>query len=291
MLATIILASLGAFAPAPSPVPTLPPIIVRTVTTETCTTLHQLVRPVGYVSRRNDAAFRAMALSTQKFLGHFMPGDAPTAADLQAALGSTYGSGTPLTALEGSSQTDDSLLYGPQQTLSASRIDAVAQQIFENIILERGIMKKSLSKFPPGRNARVDAMRRLAQNVIDLQYALANRYERFAGTYIDEIGVSGMTANSASDLSAFKVALRALLFGDANGLAADSAGNPSAGNNVEFKSINDLAQAGSTAQVVRTLRAEEFAFARTLVSTFNQCHGTHYIIKSPKPLPSATPAP
>jgi hypothetical protein len=296
MFASLLLGALPTVIPWITPTPSPPPTIIRIVTSETCNTLHSLTLPIGYVTKHNDAAFASMAVSTQKFLSHLMPGDVPTAADLQAALGNSNGAGTalngtgtPLSASLSTSPGDDPLLYGPGQILDAARIDAVAQQIFGNIALERQYLKKSLDTYPPGTNPKVDELRAHADNVIALQNALANRYEQFAGTYLDNMGVAGMTFNSQSDLATFKIALRGLLLGDTNGLAGAPNGDPNNGPYGGFRSIQDLALGGSPGQVVSALREQEFEFTSSLISTYNVCHDTHFILRPETPAPSPSP--
>lgn len=315
MFAALTLSSLLAVAasPAPAPTPTLPPVIIRTITTARCTTLHEMMRPIGYVTRRNDDAFRAMAFATQKFLSHFIPGDVPTIADLQATLGSNNsqgsglnsqgtgingqgtglnGTGTPMSTSLSSSRGNDPLVYGPSQVLNAARIDAVAQQIFGNIMVERSFLTKSYKKFPQGKNPKVDAMRRAAQNVMTLQEALANRYEQFAGTYFDGMDLSRMTANDNADVATIKMALRELLLGDTRGLAVDS--NRKASPNdpyFGYKNVNRLAQYGNPGEVLTALKGQEFAFTSTLIHTYNVCHQSHYILTPIHTLPVASPKP
>ncbi|MHB8146722.1 MAG: hypothetical protein ACYDGM_05580 [Vulcanimicrobiaceae bacterium] len=276
MIIPAILAALIAVAPAP----TAPPVIFHTVSSPLCNSLQSTILPVGYVSKINDTAFSAMARSTQKFLSNLFPGDDPTVADLDAAL-----AGQPTTALTqemGSTAGDDQLLYGPGQILDASRIDAVAQQIFQNLTLEDGYMKQSFKAYPPGTDPSVDTLRQRAQNLIDLQRALANRYEQFASTYLDNQGMARMTTNSQSQLALFKVYLRGLLLGDTSGLNGVAPG----ASDRAFKSVSDLARNGSAGQVVRELRAQEYAFAPALTSTFDQCRGTKFTVKTPAPRPT-----
>jgi hypothetical protein len=245
------------------------------------------------VTRFNDKAFGAMALSTQKFLSHFMPGDVPTAADVQAALGNTNGqgsalngSGSPLSSEESSSSQDDPLVYGPQQILDASRIDSVAQQIFGNLQLERSYLAKSYKEYPSGTDPHVDQLRAEAENVIELQQALASRYERFAGEYIDNMGVADMVSNSQTDLAIFKITLRGLLLGETASLAgagSEQANQPYYG----FDNLDELAKGGSNGQIVSALRTEEYAFSSQLFSTYNECHGTHYVINPPTAAPAS----
>src|SRR5579863_308701 len=193
MYTSLLLTTLVAVS-SPTPAPTLPPEIIHTISSPLCSSLQNTIMPVGYVSKINDQAFRTMALSTQKFLANIYPGDVPTQGDMDAALRqSPTGSATAIDA--GSSNHDDDLLYSPGQILSAARIDAVAQQIFQNINLENQYMRESYKSYPEGSDAKVDALRKRAQNLIDLQMALATRYEQFAGTYIGNMGVPEMTTN------------------------------------------------------------------------------------------------
>ncbi len=301
MFAALTLSSLLAVtgAPAPAPTPTLPPVIIRTITTARCTTLHEMMRPIGYVTRRNDDAFRAMAYSTRDFLSHFMPGDVPSVADLQASLGpyngqgsGLNGTGTAMSTNLSSSRGNDSLLYGPSQVLSAARIDDVAQQIFGNIMVERSILTKSYKKFPQGQNPKIDAMRRNAQNVMLLQEALANRYEQFAGTYFDGMDLARMTANNSADVATIKISLRELLLGDTTGLAG--AANRKVSPNDPFfgyDSIDQLAQYGNPGEVLTALRGQEFAFTSQLIRTYNVCHQSHYILAPIHTMPAASPKP
>lgn len=300
-------------AAAPTPLPTLPPEITHTVTTAECNTLQGLTLPIGVVTRANDRAFGAMAVSMQKFLSHFMPGDVPSAADVQAALGNpnvptlqqntspvnptSNSGGTPLTAELGGEQGDDSLVYGPGQILNAARIDAVAQQIYENLTLERKYLKESYKRYPDGANARVDALREQAKGMIALQQSLADRYEQFASTFIGNIGVAEMIRQDQSTDATFKIALRGLLLGDTAELQGTdgtaSANDPYFG----YGNVDDLAKDGSNGQVVQAMRRQQFTFTSALVNSYNTCHGTNFVLRpmSSKPLPvhvaSPTPKP
>ena len=304
----LISALVAAADPAPAAT-AAPPEIIHTVTSEQCSTLHKMTLPVGYVAKVNDQAFGAMALSTSKFLKHFMPGDAPTAADIQSALGNTpdnnqnssiqesgigqnqtanNGTGTALTASESSGREDDPILYGPGQTLNAARIDAVAQQIYGNIELERKYMNESIKEYPPGTDARVDQLRERAQNLIDLQQALADRYDQFAFTYLSNIGAAQMQTNDQASLGVFKTSLRGLILGDVGGLGG---GAPLSGadQNFGYDSVQQLARTGSNGQIVAALRYHQYQFTQSLFDTYNVCHGTHFTIAPPRPAPTETP--
>lgn len=294
MLSFVLAAVIDA-SPTPSPLPF--PEILHTITSPGCETLHHVTLPVGYVTRVNDRAFRAMAFSTQKFMSFFMPGDVPTAADIQAALGNSNGAdpelngtGSAMSTEMSSSSGDDPILYSPKQTIMASNIDRVAQEIIGNLALEKKYVDDSLKQYPPGTDPKVDELRAHAQNVMALQSALAGRYEQFAGEYIDNMGIADMTRGSQADLATVKLALRSLLVGQGGsleGAQVRSSNDPNYG----YASIQDLAQAGPTGDVVSALRDQEFGFSRALFDAYNECHGTHYVVNpvSATPAPSPTP--
>lgn len=295
MLSLVLSAAVA--AAAPSPMPTLPPEIIHTVTTARCNTLAKVTLPVGYVTKVNDRAFKDMAYSTRQFISRFMPGDVPTLADMQAAFGTANaaapvnqnGSGTALSTEMSADSEDDPILYSPQQTLTAARIDQVAQRIQENINLERTYIDASLKEYPPGSDRRVDELRAHAQNVIALQQAVANKYEQFAGTYIDQMGDSWMTRQNQAALAQFKINLRSLLLGDTSGLTGGSV--PQDQPNYGYESVQELARQGSTGQLVSAMRREEYEFTATEISTYNDCRGTHYVLRVQTPAPSPSPSP
>jgi hypothetical protein len=283
MFAQILLTTLVA-ATSPTPEPTLPPEIIHTISSPVCSSLQNTIMPIGYVTKINDQALRSMALSTQKFLSNIYPSDIPTAADVDAAM-STSAGGSPTVSELGASQTDDDLLYSPGQILSAARIDSVAQQIFLNIALENQYLQQSYKEYPVGTDPKVDALRQRAQQMVDLQQAMASRYEQFAGTYLSNIGSAAEQTNDQSSLALLKVYMRGLLLGDTNGLATLS---PS-GDNGGFPSVRELARNGTPGQVLNELRTQEFAFAPEMIGTFNDCKGTKFTLKTTTPAPTPTP--
>lgn len=291
MLSTLLAVAIAMPTPSPSP---LPPTIIYTVSSATCATLQNVTRPVGYVTRVNDKAFKAMALTTQKFLSGIMPGDVPTAAQVRQAFGdgpdvpASNGTGSAASTEMSSSSGDDPVIYSPQHTIEASDIDQLAQAIIGNITLERSYIDQSLKKYPPGTDPRVDALRAQAQNLIALQSAAVSRYETFAGMYIDNMGVADMTrgrslamgGNGPDGQVDIKTALRELLLGDASGLGASPryrSDKPYYG----YGSIQDLAKDGSTGEVISAMRDQEVEFTKGLFSAYNECHGTHIVLKTP----------
>ncbi len=295
----------------PNPVPSAPPQIYRMSVSPSCKTLSNVMLPVGYVTRRDDAAFRAAARSMANILNNFMPGDVPTVADIDAALGTGpntginninanndprvagangVGTGTAASAELSDSSGDDPLMYGPKQILDASHVDMAVQHIISNIQLERGYIRKSLALYPPHADPRVDELRHKTEELIVLQQALAARYDNFAGTYIDNIGMADMIRNSPGQLDQFKLTLRGLLLGDTSGLTHAEARRMREPN-FGYANVEQLATMGSNGELVQALGQHEFAFTKALISQYNQCHGTHYVLTTkPHPAP-ASPSP
>jgi hypothetical protein len=273
MLTALFLATV-LVTPTPVPTATPPPEIYRTVVSPMCSTLRNLALPVGYVTRKNDSAFRAMSHSLQTFLSGFYPTDVPTQADLEAVASASGYTGSGADAMGPESGLDDQLLYGPGQVLTAADIDGVAQQIFHNIVVENSFMQQSWKEYPKGVDPNVDAMRQQAQNVIDLQRALADRYEDFAQLYLSNQGMAALQTQSQRAI--FKQYLRALLLGDAVNLNADGT---AAYSDDGFSSTSERAKLGSVAQVVRDLTIQERSFAQGEISSLNVCNGTHIIVK------------
>ena len=273
-----LLLAVGLLSPTPAPSPTLPEIM-HTVTSPMCSTLTNVTVPVGYNSRVNDQAFLAMALTTQKFLSSFMPGDIPTAAEVQAAfegvtLGtSLYANGSSATDIDVPSKGDDPTLYGPKQTILMANIDRVGNEIVTNLSAERKYVDDSLQQYPPGSDPRVDVLRAHAQNVIALQQALLDRYLRITGQYFGNRGVPGAAVNTTTDPATLNAAIRGLLLGEVAAMGSTQA------NYSEFDSIQTLAKAGSAGQVVSALRDQELYFTKALFDAYNQCHGTHYTVE------------
>jgi hypothetical protein len=273
-------------APSPSPSPTLAPSefypeIIHTRTSATCTELRKLLSPVGYVTRRNDEAIRAMAISLQKFLSGIDPQDVPSLAEVEAAQnGADPSTGANVSTVDQSTDTD-TLLYGPNQVLKAAAIEDVANQIYHNITVEDSYMKQSWSDYPQGSDPAVDALRQRAQNMIDLQRAIADRYMSFAGSYLSNQDTASTWSPDQREY--FKLYLRALLLGEAANLTQ---GDADAANNDGYVSESERARLGSVAQVVRGLHQEEGAFAPAYLSTYNDCNGTHYNVVGPTPAPS-----
>jgi hypothetical protein len=281
---SVLLASANA-SPSPAPLPTLPPLIEHTVTSSTCTALRKYFGNIGYVTRRNDEAFGAMARSVRTFVAGIYPSDVPSAAELVAAQNST-GDGDNGTSADqvGGPNEDDTLIYGPGQILNAARIETVANEIYANLVLEGKIMNESWKEYPAGTDPHIDALRQHLQNMMDLQRGLADKYETFAGTYLSNNGMA--TLRDPGSEVFFKLYLRALLLGDVSELQETG---QDAVTNDGFTSERDRERLGTVADLVKGLRDEERAYAPAVLQTMNQCNGTNYVINGSSPEPSASP--
>jgi hypothetical protein len=284
VIAPLLLSIAIGVVPSPTASPTLAPAepypeIIHERTSPACTEQRKLFTPIAFVTRRNDDAIRAMAISLQKFLSGIYPADVPSLAEVEAAQGMADPStGAEVTDIDQGTD-DDSLLYGPSQILQAAGIDRVANEVYGNLTLENSYMKQSWSDYPQGSDPNVDPLRQTAQNMIDLQRAIADRYESFAENYLSNQGMAAM--RNSGQREQFKLYLRALLLGDASELTQ----NASDATDDGFLTESDRARLGSVAQVVKGLQQEERAFAPAYVSTYNECNGTHFTIVSPSPAP------
>jgi hypothetical protein len=259
--------------PAPSPLP----VIVHTKTSPLCTALHSYAMPIGYVTRRNDDAFRAISHSLRAYLSGIYPGDVPTAAEMASTMhGEPEGAQADATGAE---RLDDQLLFGPGQTLTVAEVDDVANQIYSNLLVERKFMDQWWHDVPEHSDPQIDAMRQHLQNLMDLQRALADRYERFAGLYLGDRGMAAL--ESPQQRAQFKVFLRALLLGEAAALLDD----PNQPMNDGYSSVSQRARLGNVAQVVRNLRDEEHQYAASALSTVNSCDGMKFQLQTPGPTP------
>lgn len=281
ILATVLAAG-GNSSPAPSPLPTLPPLIIRTQTSATCTALHKYFTSIGYVTRRNDEAFYAMGRSVRAFVAGIYPSDVPSAGELAAAQSGSGDTGTASDELGGPNQ-DDTLLYGPGQILTAARIETVANEIYGNLVTEGKIMNESWKEYPAGSDRNIDAMRQHLQNMMDLQRGLADKYENFARTYLSNNGM--VQVEDPSQQTYFKLYLRALLLGDVSELQE----SPDSATDDGYVSTRDRERLGTVADLVHGLSEEERTYAPAVIPTMNACNGTNYVINASSPQPAASP--
>jgi hypothetical protein len=274
----------GVTVPSPSPSPSVSvgpyPQIIHTITSKSCTALHNVIMPVGYVTKKNDEAFTGMQDRIDEIFSEFGDRDGPTRADLLRLGGSKDATaGSEVDQIDPSGQ-DDNLLYGPDQILKAAQIDTIANDIYANVELESQFMKNSLAQYPPGADAKVDEMRQHAQNLMDLQRSLADKYENFAKTYLNNQNMAW--TKDPGEREFFKAYLRALLLGEA--VHMDNAG--SGASNYRYLSHDQVVRIGSVADVVQGLHNEERAFAPEELDTYNECNSSHIVIETPPPSPA-----
>lgn len=282
MIASLILGALTAVstvapspAPAASATPAIPEII-HTVTSEACTTLQNLLMPVGYVTKRNDDAFGGMQTHLLSVVNNFNSHDMPTQAELMA-LGDSKDvtTGANVSQIDPSGQ-DDNLLYSPKAVLEVAKMDSIANQIYSNLAVEASFMDKSWKEYPAGADPKVDKMRQDAQNLMDLQRALADKYENFSKTYLNNQELAW--TKDPGEREFFKAYLRALLLGQA--AAFSTAGTNSLTNGL---TKDQVAKIGSVADVVNGLRNAEHLYAPEQISTYNTCNGTTIPVPTPAP--------
>lgn len=273
---------LGIPLPTASPSAGSLPEIYHTKTTAKCDTLRHVTLPVGMVTKRNDEAFHSMARSLVTFLHGIYPSDVPTFNDFAAAAQAPQGEGTtPITASMGDANEDDPLLYGAGQVLTAARIDDVAHQVFQNLVLEQKYIDKAQKEDPNPTDPNVAQMRRRAQNLIDLQRVLANAYEEFAGTFLDNQGVAGLSHGNQTML---KLRIRQLLLGEAGALTSNYQGYSTTQQDPQY-----IAHYGNPGDVMTSLESEEELFGPETLHAYNDCNGTKFVLVTPTPSPSPTP--
>jgi|SRR5579863_1535487 len=278
--------------PQPSPTPSLPPEIIHTVSSETCTALSSLLLPVGYASKTNDQGFDAMSTEIGGYMSHMMFGDDPHIVhpSLDAAFdGSKHSSAAPATVSSGP-DGDDPIAYGPDQTIKMSHINVIAGQLAGNITYERKLLAQSYAAEPRGKSASLDALRQKTENLIETQSALLQRFQGLASLYLENIGESGMECGQRKTcMGTFNANLRALLFGSTIGLDTSKA-RAISGPFGSYKDAKGLAKDGSAGEVIGAMRFNEGLFSTTLIDTYNQCRGTHYVVNKATPAPTPRPS-
>jgi predicted Rdx family selenoprotein len=255
MLSSLMLAALVAASPSPTGQASAPPLIYHAVVSPGCTTLRNVILPIGYVTKRNDAAFRAMSQHLQSFVN-------------QANI---LGTSTV--------EDNDQLLYGPKQTLEVATIDDITGQIFHNLSVEDALMTQSWREYPQGSDPAVDALRQRVQNLIDLQRALVGTYRQFTGMFQ---GNNDMPAK-LMDPQKLRQSILAL------DLALN--GTPSIGQLRDLTDASSVAKYGDVSQIVNQFGKEQDAFAHEVISQYNTCQGTNIRFSSPSPDVAPTPSP
>lgn len=270
MLVAFLLAAVTA-APTPWPASTAPPVIVRVRSSEACSALRTIALPVGFIAKRDDAAFTGINVAMLKFVGGFEAFDAPTASALAQAVGDAPAATgeTAQQAIEsgGAESQDDSVTFNGQSILSAAHVDSIAERILGNLTLADRYMALSWKSYPVGKDPVVDTLRQRAQNLIDLQRSLATRYEEFAGSYLDNMG--GAAIVREDQRTGYKTLLRAFVLGEASDLLnPDTTGSDSASPLAE---VSEFKKSEVVADLVRELRKQEAAFSPAVYAEFRSC--------------------
>lgn len=148
-------------APHPAPTPHYK-VIINLRSRAICSTLHDLVLPFAKRERMNNIRFRQM----DQQLGIYNKWKAKTAADI-GANGDTTPNGAEL--------------------LAAANMDHLAARTYSELAKTERDLKTSYVRYPKGRNAHIDQLRARIENIVKLQYALADRYEQLAGRTLDSL--------------------------------------------------------------------------------------------------------
>lgn len=273
----------------PSPAPTLPPEIIHTVSSETCNALPSLLLPMGRVSELNDQGFGAMSVAVDGYMSHFTPEDDPHIEhpSLEVAqVPAGHSKGNQGAAAEGllTSQADDPVAYGPDQTIKMSRINTIAGQLATNIGHERQVLAQSYKEQPRGKNSTLDALRQKMEDVIETQDLLVQRYQNLASLYLENLGEAGVECNTQACLIAFKANLRELIIDSSVGLGTATVSASSSATD-GYKDYKELSKTGTAAEIVGAMRLNETQFSKAMYALYNDCHGTNLVV------PEATRAP
>jgi hypothetical protein len=264
MIESVILSVLiGAATDAATPAPGSPP----PVTPATCTTLHDVVMPVGYVTKKNDEDFSAIGGVLEDFARPIDPTDTPSAFDVQASMNGrsipTTGAQTAINSLNTSEQSE---------SMASDKVEKITTAINSNIGVEMQFMDKSLTDSPKGTDAQSDTLRDSVQQLMMLQHSLAAKYEDFNKTFLNIQGMANMQDPGQSQF--FVGYLRALLLGQEPQPATN-------GGPTQYLNADQRTRLTDVAQNVENLRKAEVSFAPDEIGTYNQCNNAH--IATPKP--------
>lgn len=256
-LPMFILAAAAAKA-TPTPVPTIPPVYLKTIVNikakPLCTNLHGVVMPFVVVERENNVRFKSM----DKQLGIYHKWYRPTS---DAA---TDPNGSP--EINGA------------QALAAANIDQTAAMMYKDIAHVEDLLARSERAEPPGKDPQLDDLRDRVQKILDLQREVANRYEEQAGTYLNSLGALPPVPTSQS--AAGDPALQSTF--DLPALDEDplsAARDPSKGIQVGLQTPPPGSQYGeqqhaeTSKEVVHTMVVEEFKFVDPAIKAVKQCDG------------------
>jgi hypothetical protein len=254
----LIFATIVATAATPGPRPTPQLKVIANVKSDSlCSSLHDTIVPVAYVTHRDDEAFAALNHSMLKFLQQIPGVRASSIADLNTL----------------DTSLDNAELYSPSAELSVVQMNKIADEIAQNVTLEGRVMDASWKHYPKGKFSNVDAFRQRLQNMIDLQRALEEKYFQFTQMYLDNRNQEQYAPN----VSVFEAFLHETIAGYGSALAAaQGQSDPEVPPKAD---AHDVARSGSIAQVVEELRLQELAFAQEIVTAGRTCG----IVPAPQP--------
>jgi hypothetical protein len=256
----LMLAALTATAltPAPQPTPQLK-VIANVRSDSLCSSMHDVIVPVAYVTHRNEEAFAALNHSMLKFLEQ-VPGLKNSTVLQMSSLDASL---------------DQAELYSPDAVLTVKQMNTITYEMAQNLTLEGQVMSASWKQYPKGKFPNVDAFRQRLQNMIDLQRGLEEKYYQFSQMYLDNRD-QGQYAPSVSVFESF---LHGTLAG--YGSALSESQKQSDPEVLPQADASGVAHDGNVAQMVRELHLQELAFADEFVTAGRTC-GL---------LPAATPSP
>jgi len=238
-------------ASAPTPAPSLPPVYLKTIVntraTALCSDLHQVIMPFVVTEKKNNERFNTMDKQLAKYHVWYRP----------AADEDVNPDGTPA--------------YNGAQAMAAGQIDQMAANMYVDITDAEKKIDESEAAHPPGHNAQLDGLRNQARRILELQRELANRYEQQAGTYLNSIGAYLPLKDPALD-SEFKIPeLQPEPLAAARPQSVvDSHGTPPPES--AYGTPQDK-YAATSAQVVKQMMTEEFAFVKPALQTVRTCDG------------------
>jgi len=148
LAAALVLAAVAPPVPSPSP----PPTILHLRVSPVCSTLHNLVLPLAQVNQGNVTLLNQIGGDETKYLKYY------------------------------------SDRFGGGRVLYAAQIDQTATNMLPHLQEMDELLKQSYGSIPQGRNPQVDALRQRAQNIVDVERAIANRYIETFGAVVDSYG-------------------------------------------------------------------------------------------------------
>lgn len=256
MLGGLIVAGLIAAAPLPTAIPQPGPPRLRIITTVKstpfCTAVRKMAIPIGFINRRNDDAFQALVGNIRRAL---------------SATGSAESNG-PVPV---SQQSVGNAMIATRET---------TYQVIQNLVSEDDLMNEEWARSPRGSDPNVDALRQRLQNMMDLQRALANRFEQAGDAYTNCVGsravgsrddqdnddVSHLSCSGGANVGSVKLGFR---YGGAKALADLQTTNDP--EDLPEVSAHDIAHFGTAEDIAEQLLLQEEAFVAEIVPAGKTC--------------------